>query len=242
MTFLKSAGRAGQMFGAYICALAASTRDARSATASGPNAKASCRSGGAAWPIEYAIDRSPTQLYPRLVLAGGRLTFIFSSSGSAKKSTACARAAAIRSRGTPCPVTRKKPISVQASSIRRATSRFSATLPPRSGARSIAGIAFSAVMVQPSTLCSSFDHLAGDCEKLRRNLEAERIGSPQIDDELDFRGLRNRHIIRRFSLQNARRACTHATIRVVQVASIAHQPACPREIAIGSHRGYRMAG
>ena len=41
MIFLKPAGRSGQMFGAYIFALAASTRDARSATLSGPNAKAS---------------------------------------------------------------------------------------------------------------------------------------------------------------------------------------------------------
>ena len=42
----------GQMFGAYMRALVASTRDPRPATSSGPKAKASWMSGGAAWPSE----------------------------------------------------------------------------------------------------------------------------------------------------------------------------------------------
>jgi hypothetical protein len=45
-----------------------------------------------------------------------------------------------------------------------------------------------------------FDHLVGDCEELRRDFEAERVSGSRIDDELDFGGLRNRQIARRFSL------------------------------------------
>ena len=57
-------------------------------------------------------------------------------------------------------MTMKNPISVQAASISRATSRFSVALPPRSGDRSIVGIAFFAAMVHPSTVClaTALDH------------------------------------------------------------------------------------
>ena len=46
----------------------------------------------------------------------------------------------------------KKPVSRQAASIWRATSRFAASLPPRSAVRSIVGIAFSAAMVHLSVV------------------------------------------------------------------------------------------
>jgi hypothetical protein len=46
----------------------------------------------------------------------------------------------MRSAGTPWPVTRKKPVSRQAASIRHAISRFSASLPVRSGDMPMVGI------------------------------------------------------------------------------------------------------
>jgi hypothetical protein len=63
-----------------------------------------------------------------------------------------------------------------------------------------------------SKTASLFDHLVVDCEELRRDFEAERVSGSPIDDELDFGGLRNREIARRFSLENARRADSHATM------------------------------
>jgi hypothetical protein len=47
----------------------------------------------------------------------------------------------------------KNPISVQAASIWRATSRRSLSLPLRSGDKSIVGIVFSAAMAHPSIVC-----------------------------------------------------------------------------------------
>ena len=74
-----------------------------------------------------------------------RCTFIFSSTGKAKKSIARWRVLVMRSAATPCPVTMKKPVSMQAASIWRATSRCSAALPPRSGDRSMVGIVSAAM-------------------------------------------------------------------------------------------------
>ena len=34
-----------------------------------------------------------------------------------------------------------------------------------------------------------FDHLVGEGQQCRRNLEAERLGGLKIDDQLEFRGL-----------------------------------------------------
>jgi hypothetical protein len=63
-----------------------------------------------------------------------------------------------------------------------------------------------AVVVLPeAVMCPLFDDLVGDCEELRRDFEAESVSGSPIDDELDFGGLRNRQIARRFSLSNARR-------------------------------------
>src|SRR4051812_37906949 len=56
------------------------------------------------------------------------------------------RVLVIRSAGTPCPVTMKKPVSRQAASIWRATSRLSASLPVLSGDKSIIGMASAAML------------------------------------------------------------------------------------------------
>src|SRR6516164_7066272 len=91
-------------------------------------------------------------------------------------------------------------------------------------------------------LAHLFDHLIGDCEQVRRNSEAQSAGSSPIDDELNLCGLGNRQIPRRFSVEKARRANSHATISIGQIASVAHQPASPCEAAIGSYRRHRMTG
>ena len=75
-----------------------------------------------------------------------------------------------------------------------------------SGRYSLLGPDFHRLDRTSFVLAHLFDHLVGDCEKLRRNFQAELIGGPQIEDKLDFCGLRNWQIARRFSLENARRA------------------------------------
>src|SRR6186713_614515 len=49
---------------------------------------------------------------------------------------------------------------------------------------------------------NSFNHLVGPREQLGRDLEAERPGSLEIDDELELDGLHHRQIGRRGALQD----------------------------------------
>jgi hypothetical protein len=44
----------------------------------------------------------------------------------------------------------------------------------------------------PCAEAELFDHLVGTCEQRRWNLEAERLGGLEIDDQLGFRGLLDR--------------------------------------------------
>ena len=133
-------------------------------------------------------------------MAGGRCTFIFSSSGSAKKSIARWRVVVMRSAGTPWPVTMKKPVSRQAASIWRATSRFSASLPLRSAVRSIVGIALSAAMEHLSLWAS---RLAADYTPLRRGTNGAscKAAIRRVPATLQF--AENRHMKRRINRRDA---------------------------------------
>ena len=46
-----------------------------------------------------------------------------------------------------------------------------------------------------------FDHLVGAADQRQRNGEAERLGSLQVDDKLDFGGLLDRQIGRLLALR-----------------------------------------
>jgi hypothetical protein len=50
---------------------------------------------------------------------------------------------------------------------------------------------------------NSFDHLVGDREQERRNLDADRLSRPKIDDKLKFGRLLHRQIARFGALENA---------------------------------------
>ena len=47
----------------------------------------------------------------------------------------------------------------------------------------------------------SFDHLVGEREQLVWNLEAERLGSPEIDDQFELGGLYDRQVGRFLALE-----------------------------------------
>src|SRR5947209_2545634 len=51
-------------------------------------------------------------------------------------------------------------------------------------------------------LAHSFDHLVGAGEQRGRHVEAERFGSPHVDDQLDFRGLLHRQVGSLLALEN----------------------------------------
>ena len=46
------------------------------------------------------------------------------------------------------------------------------------------------------TRAASFDDLVGDGEQFVRNLEAERLGRLEVDEQLNFRGLLDRRRVR----------------------------------------------
>src|ERR1700729_1051648 len=71
----------------------------------------------------------------------------------------------------------------------------------------------------------SFDHLAGEREKRRRNREAERLRGLEIDDEFDSGRLDDRQLLRLFALENEPGVSADQTIDTVEARSVAHQPA-----------------
>jgi hypothetical protein len=58
--------------------------------------------------------------------------------------------------------------------------------------------------LDPKETCAFglFDHLVGAAEKRQRHGKPERLGSLEIDDQLDFRGLLDRQIDRLLTLEN----------------------------------------
>jgi len=75
------------------------------------------------------------------------------------------------------------------------------------------------------TFCHSLDHLVSDGEHARRNGEAERFGSREVDDELEFGRLQHRQVGGLCALEDATAIDADLMKHVRDVGSIAHQPA-----------------
>jgi hypothetical protein len=55
----------------------------------------------------------------------------------------------------------------------------------------------------PQQTALLFDYLVGAAEQRERHGEPERLGGPQVDDQLDFRELLDRQVRRPLALQNS---------------------------------------
>src|SRR5713101_337237 len=88
---------------------------------------------------------------------------------------------------------------------------------------------------------SLLDHLVGAAEQRERDGEAEGLGSPEIYDQLDFRGLLDRQISRLPTLENSPGVNADQTIVIRFIASVAHQTAGRGKLAIVVDCGHRVA-
>src|SRR5262249_34514225 len=85
------------------------------------------------------------------------------------------------------------------------------------------------------------DHLVGAREQRRRHIEAERLGGPHVDEQLDLRGLLDWQVDRFLAFENTASVDAGQTVGVRKTASIADEPAGRRELAKLIHRWYRVA-
>src|SRR6202011_2346397 len=69
------------------------------------------------------------------------------------------------------------------------------------------------------------DHLVGEREQIVRDFDAERLGSLEIDDQLELGQLHNRQIGGLFALEDSPGVDALLTIWVNKAGSIAHQAA-----------------
>src|SRR6516225_3168988 len=76
----------------------------------------------------------------------------------------------------------------------------------------------------------SFDHLVGAREQRCWHIETKRLRSLQVDDELEFGRLNDRQVRRLGSLEDATGVNRRLPSLLPDVGSIAHQPACHREL------------
>src|SRR5215510_4151689 len=106
----------------------------------------------------------------------------------------------------------------------------------------IAPIATETVTRSETPLCANgdlmrrskrglFDHLVGAAEQWQRHADAERLGSLEIEEHLDFRGLLNRQLADLFAFENTPGIDASQAIRLGNGAAIAHQAASGDEPA-----------
>ena len=86
-----------------------------------------------------------------------------------------------------------------------------------------------------------FDHLVGTAEQRDWEGDAERLGSLEVKDQLDFRRLLDWQIGRLFTLQNSTSIDADQTVRIGKTASIAHQATSRDKFSVWINRRHRMA-
>src|SRR4051812_16790418 len=90
---------------------------------------------------------------------------------------------------------------------------------------------------QQGSFAASFNHLIGSGEERRRDREAERSGCLEVDYELEFGRLQDRHVSRLLASKHS--PCLQASliIGVKEARSIAHQTTHLRKLANVINRG-----
>src|SRR5262245_29764830 len=87
----------------------------------------------------------------------------------------------------------------------------------------------------------SFDHLVGAAEQWQRDCYAKRLGSLEVQEHLDLRGLLNRQLARLFAFENPGGVNASQTVSVGKATAIAHQAAGGDELAVFEDRRHRVA-
>ena len=85
------------------------------------------------------------------------------------------------------------------------------------------------------------DHLVGAAEQRQRHVEAERLGGPEIEDQLDLRGLLDRQVSGLLAFENAAGVDAALTVRIRKAVSVADEAACYSVLSKWVHRGHRVA-
>src|SRR5215472_18944419 len=93
----------------------------------------------------------------------------------------------------------------------------------------------------PPSIVSLFDHLVSAAEQRQRNGQAKRLGSLQVQEHLDLRGLLNRQFARLFPFENTGGVDASQTVSVGKATAIAHQAAGGDELAVFEDRRHRVA-
>src|SRR5262249_5448828 len=79
----------------------------------------------------------------------------------------------------------------------------------------------------------SFDHFLRKGIELQRDFEPERLGSLEIEHELEFGHLHDRKVSGLLALENAARISARLTISFTKIRSIAHETALHDRLALG---------
>src|SRR5262245_5512580 len=81
-----------------------------------------------------------------------------------------------------------------------------------------------------------FDHLVGAGEQRKRECETKRVGSFEVDDQLDFHRLLNRQVSWFGTVENPTCVDADLPIDIGKIDAIAHEPARSREPAVRINR------
>src|SRR6266446_6582357 len=95
---------------------------------------------------------------------------------------------------------------------------------------------------KPHTWVSLFDHLVSEREQRRRYFEAERLGSLEVDHELEFGGLHNRQVGGFGAFEDFAGVDAALTSSVDRAGAVAQQATCRCELTREVHYRDCMAG
>src|SRR5262245_6697965 len=86
----------------------------------------------------------------------------------------------------------------------------------------------------------SFDHLVGAGEQWQRDCYAKRLGSLEVQEHLDLRGLLHWQLARLFAFENTGGVDASQTVSIGKATAIAHQAAGGDELAVFENRRHRV--